>query len=131
VNLGLNITCASVGLLTGIYGGLFSALGGRDFSVKDYGIQWVRTISNLFKSIRNIGNVATEDKNKALMEMCGIANEVDNMFKDTHLNRVLRIGKREWAYGAFSMCDYVMKSTILNSIISNYRYVNGGFITKE
>lgn len=131
VNLGLNVTCASVGFITGVYGGLFSAIGGRDFGVRDYATQWYRTITNLFKSIRNVGNVATEDKNKAIMEMFGIANEIDNMFKDTHLDKFSRVTKREWAYGTYSMFDYVMKSTILNSIISNYRYVDGKFVTKE
>jgi len=131
VNLGLNVTCASVGFITGVYGGLFSAIGGRDFGVRDYATQWYRTITNLFKSIRNVGNVATEDKNKAIMEMFGVANEIDNMFKDTHLDKFSRVTKREWAYGTYSMFDYVMKSTILNSIISNYRYVDGKFVTKE
>ena len=38
---------------------------------------------------------------------------------------------RNWAFGVYSLSDYVVKGHILNSVMYNYRYVNGEFLSRE
>ena len=38
---------------------------------------------------------------------------------------------RNWAFGVYSLSDYVVKGHILNSVMYNYRYVNGEFLSSE
>lgn len=131
VNLGLNFICAGVGFITALHTSIMQAIQGRYFNMSNYLQAWKTTIANLHHFCWNIGANNIDNKYINLMELFEIGTEQDRLFKDVHLNRAAKTLKRDWAFGIYSMSDFVIKGTILNSVMLNYRYFNGQFLSRE
>lgn len=78
-----------------------------------------------------IQNRLTNNKSVAMMELFGISNQLQRKY--THSNRLEAINtiNDNWCFGAMSLCDFIIKSQIMNSVLMSYRYYNGEFCTKE
>lgn len=131
INLGLNFISASVGFITALHTSFMMAVQGRYFNMGNYMHAWKNTITNLHKSAWNIGANNINNKYINLMEYFEIGTEQDRLFKESNLNRAVKVAKRDWAFGIYSMSDFIIKGTILNSVMLNFRYFNGEFLTME
>ncbi|QOR57533.1 hypothetical protein [uncultured phage cr125_1] len=130
-NLGLNFACAFTGFFTALHSHFVNALTGRyyDFSDAVYGFKDL--IYDLFRYGINAGNKNYKSTLMALMDYFEVGSTIDSLFKNTNRNRYLNVLLNEWAFGVYSASDYFIKGQILNSVMYNYRNVNGEFISKE
>jgi hypothetical protein len=64
-------------------------------------------------------------------EYFGIANQRERKFSGTHRPVFLNNIYRNSTYGFLSTVDFMSKSCIMKSVLRNYKYVDGKFISKD
>jgi hypothetical protein len=67
----------------------------------------------------------------AAMDYFEVGSTLESLSRNTNRNRWLNVLQNEWAFGIYSMSDYFIKGQILNSVMYNYKNVNGVFLSKE
>jgi hypothetical protein len=56
---------------------------------------------------------------------------MDKELTDSHLNRLEKAGKRHFIFGLMSGLDFLSKTSIANSILHSYRFVDGEWVTED
>mgnify|MGYP001109355044 FL=1 len=88
-------------------------------------------ISNLFGIVQYMKSTTTDNKYVALMQIFEIGTEFRNAWKNSNRIGLINTISRNWAFELFSISDFIIKGTILNSIMNNYRYFNGRFYNSQ
>ena len=129
VNLGLNIICATTGFFTAVYNDIINSLSGRYYSFGDSINGAKALIVDLFKNNFSLLSDYHNSTQMKLMEYFQVGAEIktDRLNLSTFQKQIAR----NWAFGIYSLSDYVVKGHILNSVMYNYRYVNGEFLSSE
>lgn len=129
VNLGLNIICATTGFFTAVYNDIINSLSGRYYSFEDSINGAKALIVDLFKNNFSLLSDYHNSTQMKLMEYFQVGAEIktDRLNLSTFQKQIAR----NWAFGVYSLSDYVVKGHILNSVMYNYRYVNGKFLSRE
>lgn len=129
VNLGLNIICATTGFFTAVYNDIINSLSGRYYSFSDSLNGTKALIVDLFKNNFSLLSDYHNSTQMKLMEYFQVGAEIktDRLNLSTFQKQIAR----NWAFGVYSLSDYVVKGHILNSVMYNYRYVNGEFLSSE
>lgn len=129
VNLGLNIICATTGFFTAVYNDIINSLSGRYYSFEDSINGAKALIVDLFKNNFSLLSDYHNSTQMKLMEYFQVGAEIktDRLNLSTFQKQIAR----NWAFGVYSLSDYVVKGHILNSVMYNYRYVNGEFLSSE
>lgn len=129
VNLGLNIICATTGFFTAVYNDIINSLSGRYYSFEDSINGAKALIVDLFKNNFSLLSDYHNSTQMKLMEYFQVGAEIktDRLNLSTFQKQIAR----NWAFGIYSLSDYLVKGHILNSVMYNYRYVNGEFLSRE
>lgn len=129
VNLGLNFICATTGFFTAVYNDIINSLSGRYYSFGDSINGAKALIVDLFKNNFSLLSDYHNSTQMKLMEYFQVGAEIktDRLNLSTFQKQIAR----NWAFGVYSLSDYVVKGHILNSVMYNYRYVNGEFLSSE
>lgn len=129
VNLGLNFICALTGATTVMFDYVVNAATGRYYNVNDAHNGLKAMVIDLFKNNFKLLSDYNRSKQMKLMQEF----EVGSIMPKDDLNNpfLLKQIQRNWAFGVYSISDYFTKGLILNSVMYNFRYVNGEFINHE
>lgn len=129
VNLGLNFICATTGFFTAVYNDIINSLSGRYYSFSDSLNGTKALIVDLFKNNFSLLSDYHNSTQMKLMEYFQVGAEIktDRLNLSTFQKQIAR----NWAFGVYSLSDYIVKGHILNSVMYNYRYVNGEFLSSE
>lgn len=130
-NLGLNFACAFTGLFTAIHNHIMNMACGRYYSFSDAFYGFKDLLFDLFTRGINAGRKTYKSKQMAYMDYFEVGGTIDSLYKHTNRPTWLNILTENWAFGVYSMSDYLVKGNILNSVMYNFRNVNGEFICKE
>ena len=88
-------------------------------------------VSNILGIMHYMHSTTTDNKYVACMQHFEIGTEFQNAYRNSNRIGIINTISRNWAFGIFSFSDFVIKGTLLNSIMNNYRYYNGKFYNKE
>ena len=131
-NLGLSMWIAGTGFFTASHNHIVQAMVGRYYDWNDAVNATKALVYDMFKyGWRTVGNQNYKSKQMALMDYFETGGTVDSIYKDSNEYASLRTLAKHWAFGMYSMSDYLVKGTILNSVMYNYKKVNEEFICKE
>ena len=131
LGLGLNLAVGATGFATAFLTQLGFAANGRYFDFHSFTKAYFTMISNLFGIVQYMKSTTTDNKFVALMQRFEIGTEFQNAWKNSNRIGLINTISRNWAFGLFSISDFVIKGTILNSIMNNYRYFNGRFYNSQ
>lgn len=130
-NLALNFYCAATGFFTALHAHLVKAAVGRYYDFHDAGAAFKDMVWDLLKYGINTGCKTYKSQQMAAMDYFGIGSTMDSMWKDSNRPRIVRVLTEHWGFGAYSVSDYIIKGNVLNSVMYNYKNVNGEFLNKE
>lgn len=130
-NLGLNFACAFTGFFTALHSHLVNAITGRYYDFSDAAAGFKDLVYDTFKYGINAGNKHYKSPQMAAMDYFEVGSTLESLSRNTNRNRWLNVLQNEWAFGIYSMSDYFIKGQILNSVMYNYKNVNGVFLSKE
>lgn len=130
-NLGLNYACAFTGFFTALHSHLVNVITGRFYDFEDAVNGFKDMIYDTFKYGINAGNRNYKSQQMALMDYFEVGSTTESLYRRTNINRALNVLQNEWAFHAYTASDYFIKGQILNSVMYNYRNVNGQFMSKE
>lgn len=130
-NLGLNFACAFTGFFTALHSHLVNAITGRYYDFSDAAAGFKDLVYDTFKYGINAGNKHYKSPQMAAMDYFEVGSTLESLSRNTNRNRWLNVLQNEWAFGTYSMSDYFIKGQILNSVMYNYKNVNGVFLSKE
>ena len=130
-NLALNFYCAATGFFTALHAHLVKAAVGRYYDFHDAGAAFKDMVWDLLKYGINTGCKTYKSQQMAAMDYFGVGSTMDSMWKDSNRPRIVRVLTEHWGFGAYSVSDYIIKGNVLNSVMYNYKNVNGEFLNKE
>lgn len=131
-NLGLSMWIAGTGFFTASHNHIVQMLIGRYYTLGDAISATKSLVWDLFKyGWRTVGNQNYKSKQMALMDYFETGGSIESIYKDSNELSSLRTLSKHWAFGLYSLSDFLVKGTILNSVMYNYRKVNDEFICKE
>ena len=131
INLGLNFICAFTGFFTALHSGLVEAISGRYYDFNDAMYGFKDLICDLLRHGISAGRRAYKSQQMAYMDYFEVGSTTDSIFNNSNRPQFINFITRHWAFGSYSMFDYLIKGTVLNSVMYNYRLINGEFINKE
>lgn len=131
LGLGLNLAVGATGMATAFLAQLGMAANGRYFDFSSFSKAYFNMVSNLFGIVQYAKDTTTNNKYVALMQRFEIGTEFQNAFRNSNRVGIINTISRNWAFGLFSFSDFVIKGTILNSIMNNYRYYNRRFYNSQ
>ena len=131
LGLGLNLAVGATGGVTAFLTQLGFAANGRYFDFHSFTKAYFTMIKNLFGIVHYMKSTTTDNKYVTLMQRFEIGTEFQNAWKNSNRIGLINTVSRNWAFGLFSISDFVIKGTILNSIMNNYRYFNGKFYNSQ
>lgn len=131
LGLGLNLAVGATGFATAFLTQLGFAANGRYFDFHSFSKAYYTMISNLFGIVQYMKSTTTDNKYVALMQIFEIGTEFQNAWKNSNRIGLINTISRNWAFGLFSISDFIIKGTMLNSIMNNYRYFNGKFYNSQ
>jgi hypothetical protein len=65
------------------------------------------------------------------MDYFEVGSTADSLYSHTNRNKLSLITQAHWAFGVYTLSDYMIKGTLLNAIMYGYRLVDGKFMAKE
>lgn len=131
INLGLNFICAFTGFFTALHSGLVEAVSGRYYDFNDAMYGFKDLICDLLRHGISAGRRSYKSQQMAYMDYFEVGSTTDSIFNNSNRPQFINFITRHWAFGSYSMFDYLIKGTVLNSVMYNYRLINGEFINKE
>lgn len=131
LGLGLNLAVGATGGVTAFFAQLGFVANGRYFDFKSFAKAYFNMVSNLFAITKYMHSTTTNNKYVTLMQRFEIGTDYKNSYYNSNRPGILNTIARNWAFGIFSIFDFVIKGTILNSIMNNYRYFNGKFYNRQ
>lgn len=131
LGLGLNLAVGATGGATAFLAQLGFAANGRYFDFHSFFKAYFTMISNLFGIVHYMKDTVTDNKYVTLMQRFEIGTEFQNAWRNSNRIGVVNTITNNWAFGIFSITDFIIKGTILNSTMNNYRYYNGKFYNSQ
>lgn len=129
VNLGLNLVCAGTGYLTTTLIGIIHGVTGRYYDLHDSFSAYKTFLTDLFANNITLFRDYNNSTQMHLMEAAGVGAEFHTDL--TNQNSIYKQIARNWSFGIYSITEYFSKSIFLNSVMYNYKFVNGEFISHE
>lgn len=131
-NLGLAVWVAGTGFFTAGHNHLVQMLVGRYYDWRDAMHGTKALVWDLLKyGWRTVGNQNYKSKQMALLDYFETGGTIDSIYENTNELSPLRTFAKHWAFGLYSVSDFLVKGVILNSVMYNYKNVKGEFICKE
>lgn len=130
-NLGLNFACAFTGFFTAMHAHLVNLMVGRYYNWNDALHAFKDLVFDLFKHGLSVGSRTYTSEQMAYMDYFQVGGTLDKLYKNTNRPRAINILTDNWAFGIYSASDYIVKGLILNSVMYNYRYIDGQFMHQE
>lgn len=131
LGLGLNAAVGATGGATAFLAQLGFVANGRYFDFHSFVKAYFNMVSNLFGIVHYMHSTTTDNKYVALMQIFEVGTEFQNAYRNSNRIGIMNTIARNWAFGIFSFTDFVIKGTILNSTMYNYRYFNGKFYNSQ
>ena len=131
IGLGLNLAVGATGMATAFLQQLGFVANGRYFDFSSFSKAYFNMVSNILGIMHYMHSTTTDNKYVACMQHFEIGTEFQNAYRNSNRIGIINTISRNWAFGIFSFSDFVIKGTLLNSIMNNYRYYNGKFYNKE
>lgn len=131
IGLGLNLAVGATGGVTAFFQQLGFVANGRYFDFQSFAKAYFNMISSLFAIGKYMHSTTTNNKYVALMQRFEIGMEFKNSYQNSNRVGWVNTLNRNWAFGLFSISDFIIKGTILNSTMNNYRYFNGRFYNRQ
>ena len=131
VNLGLNFSCAFTGFFTALHSFLCNIVSGRYYTFSDAVNATKDIVWDLLRHGISAGSSNYKSELMAQMDYFEVGSTLDSLWRNSNRPKWVNILTRHWAFGAYSMTDYLIKGTILRSVMYNYRNVEGQFIDRE
>lgn len=131
IGLGLNLAVGATGMAIAFLQQLGFVANGRYFDFSSFSKAYFNMVSNILGIMHYMHSTTTDNKYVACMQHFEIGTEFKNAYRNSNRIGIINTISRNWAFGIFSFSDFVIKGTLLNSIMNNYRYYNGKFYNKE
>ena len=132
VNLGLNMFCAFTGWFTALHAHLSNIISGRYYNFDNAYHAFTDIVYDMFRhGINSIGNKNYSSEQMALMDYFEVGSTMDSLWRNSNRPRIVNMLQRHWAFGLYSFGDYAIKGQILNSVMYDYKNVDGEFISSE
>lgn len=132
INLGANFACAFTGFFTAMHAHLSNIISGRYYDFPTALHAFADMIYDLFRhGINNVANSNYKSQQMALMDYFQVGSTMDSLWQHSNRPKWINAITRHWAFGVYSFSDYFIKGQILNSVMYNYKNVDGHFISKE
>lgn len=131
IGLGLNLAVGTTSGVTAFASQTGFAANGRYFDFSSLAKSYATMISNLFGIVHYMKGKTTNNKYVFLMQRFEVGTEFANSYRNSNRVGVINTIANNWAFGLFSLSDFIIKGTLLNSIMNNYRYYNGRFYNKQ
>lgn len=131
IGLGLNLAVGATGMATAFLQQLGFVANGRYFDFSSFSKAYFSMVGNILGIMHYMHSTTTDNKYVACMQHFEIGTEFQNAYRNSNRIGIINTISRNWAFGIFSFSDFVIKGTLLNSIMNNYRYYNGKFYNKE
>lgn len=131
VNLGLNFSCAFTGFFTALHSHLSNIASGRFYTFFDALNAFKDMVWDLIRYGISAGNRNYKSQIMAQMDYFQVGSTLESMWKHSNRNRWINVLTEHWAFGAYSIGDYLIKGSILRSVMYNYRNVEGQFMYRE
>lgn len=130
--LGWNIFSAGTGVAVAKTLNIAETMTNRFYGPKDYAKAIGICTWNFPGMLGSIGAESTSNKVIALMEYMGIAFSDEEMFKDTHKSRLVKVaGKIITPMAIWTLADITVKAPILVATMLNHKLYNGEFISRR
>lgn len=130
--LGWNIFSAGTGVTVAKTLNIAEMMTNRFYGPKDYAKAIGICTWNFPGMLGSIGAESTSNKVIALMEYMGIAFSDEEMFKDTHKSRLVKVaGKIIAPMAIWTLADITVKAPILVATMLNHKLYNGEFISRR
>lgn len=123
VNLGWNLTVASVSFTTGLHQALLEAITGRYYGGREFAKGYIQVVKDLGFMILNWGNPNVNNKTSALLQLNQIAQQNTEAFSNLNRTYLQRFLGQHLFYGGLSGGDFIVKGGILSSMYFNYKLV--------
>lgn len=134
LNLALSPKVTIVGFVSAQYVHLMNAITGQKYNfIHDWTIGQGFMIKSLLLSglgARTFGK-STRLEQQNLMELFNIAEQGEKKYR--HTNRIPAVNAitENWSFGGLTMCDYIVKGSILNTTLAAHRFFRGEFVAKQ
>lgn len=130
-NLGLNFACAFTGFFTAAHAHLVNSLTGRYYTFGNAVSAFKDIVFDLFKHGLSVGSRTYKSEQMAYMDYFQVGSTMDSLFTNTNRPKFINVIQKQWAFGLYSVSDYFIKGQILNSVMYDYKYIDGQFMHHE
>lgn len=130
-NLGLNFACAFTGFFTAAHAHLVNSLTGRYYTFSNAVSAFKDIVFDLFKHGLSVGSRTYKSEQMAYMDYFEVGSTMDSLFTNTNRPKFINVIQKQWAFGLYSVSDYFIKGQILNSVMYDYKYIDGQFMHHE
>lgn len=130
-NLGLNFACAFTGFFTAAHAHLVNSLTGRYYTFGNAVSAFKDVVFDLFKHGLSVGSRTYKSEQMAYMDYFEVGSTMDSLFTNTNRPKFINVIQKQWAFGLYSVSDYFIKGQILNSVMYDYKYIDGQFMHHE
>lgn len=134
LNLALSPKVSIVGFISAQYTHLMTAITGQRYNFHH---DWIIGQSFMIKSLIESGAGArifgksSRLEQQNLMELFDIAEQGSKKYRHTNRIPIINAMTENWSYGGLTMCDYIVKGSILNTTLSAHRFFRGEFVAKQ
>ena len=133
VNLGGSPKVSLVGFLTTMQAHIINGIVGKKYSLAETARAGVAVMWEIIQSPFKGGLMGYKSRSfqQNLNEEFNISNQGANKFRHSNRNKFVNALCYGFWYGPMTMADWVAKSQILDSVLMDYRFVGGRFISKQ
>lgn len=126
-----NLRAVAKNLLDSIFTALAEISGKKYFTFKDFAYSIHYAFKDIIKAASGIGNPNTSSKLAAAMQFTGAAETVDSLFQHQKNSTVLRLFKRFFCMGEYTLVDYLIKGVITGMTFHHTRLVYNPLTKKD
>ena len=133
VNLGGSPKVSMVGLLTTMQAHMINGIVGKRYSLAETARAGVAVLWELLQSPFRGGLMGYKSRSfqQNLNEEFNISDQGANKFRHSNRNKFVNALCYGFWYGPMTMADWLAKSQILDSVLMDYRFVGGRFVSKQ
>lgn len=133
VNLGGSPKVSLVGLLTTMQAHIINGIVGKRYSLAETARAGIAVMWDLIQSPFRGGTMGYKSRSfqQNLNEEFNISDQGANKFRHSNRNKFVNALCYGFWYGPMTMADWLAKSQILDSVLMDYRFVGGRFISKQ
>ena len=133
VNLGGSPKVSLVGLLTTMQAHIINGIVGKRYTFTETFKAGIAVLQSLIQSPFRGGLMGYNSRSfqQNLNEEFNLSSQAENKFKHSNRNKILNALTYGFWYGPMTAADWLSKSQILDSVLMDYRFVDGKFVSKQ